>query len=105
MAEWSGSTKARSFLSPNVTGAVYSSLDHQVENRLLVDALRIAFTTAGGMVHNYTEITAIETKGDTVTGVRCGEKYREFDVVVLAAGLGHGQSRVCQKNSCRLCDH
>lgn len=87
--EWLSGREARkreSFLSPNVTGAVYSSLDHQVENRLLVDALRIAFTTAGGMVHNYTEITAIETKGDTVTGVRCGEKYREFDVVVLAAG-------------------
>ncbi|MBE89863.1 MAG: glycine oxidase ThiO [Rhodospirillaceae bacterium] len=78
--------KRESFLSPNVTGAVYSPLDHQVENRLLVDALRIAFIAAGGIVHNYTEINAIETKGDTVTGVRCGEKHLEFDVVVLAAG-------------------
>lgn len=87
--EWLSGREARKrepFLSPNVTGAVYSPMDHQVENRFLVDALRIAFMAAGGMLHNYTEITAIETKGDTVTGVRFGEKKLEVDVVVLAAG-------------------
>jgi glycine oxidase len=87
--EWLSGSEARKrepFLTPNVRGAVFSPHDHQVENRALVDALRLAYMAAGGMLHNYTEITAIECAGDTVTGVRFGDQRLEADVVVLAAG-------------------
>jgi glycine oxidase len=87
--EWLSGSEARKrepFLTPNVSGAVFSPQDHQVENRALVDALRLAYMAAGGMLHNHTEITAIECTGDTVTGVRFGDQQLEADVVVLAAG-------------------
>tara|TARA_B100000676_G_scaffold256829_1_gene264346 strand:- start:88 stop:1140 length:1053 start_codon:yes stop_codon:yes gene_type:complete len=87
--EWLSGPEARKkepFLTPNVTGAVFSPSDHQVENRDLVDALRIAFSAAGGDLRLYTEVTAIESAGGKVTGIRCGDEVTPADMVVLAAG-------------------
>src|SRR5947209_20399082 len=47
---WLGAAEARSrepHLAPALAGAVFSPADHQVDNRLLVAALRAAFTGAG----------------------------------------------------------
>lgn len=87
--EWLSGAEARKkepFLTPNVTGGVFSPSDHQVENRDLVNALRLAFLAAGGELRLYSEVNEIETAGGKVTGIRCDEDITPADVVVLAAG-------------------
>ncbi|MGE4219005.1 MAG: glycine oxidase ThiO [Alphaproteobacteria bacterium] len=74
------------FLSPNVTAAVFSPGDHQVENRALGPALATAFVGAGGRLHENTPVDAIEMAAGRVAGLRVGDALVRADIVVLAAG-------------------
>src|SRR3546814_4606107 len=61
--EWLSGRAARRrepFLSPTVTAAVLSLGDHQVDNRLVVEALKTAFLKAGGRLHENTAVEGID---------------------------------------------
>ncbi len=74
-------------LAGKLAGAVWSPQDHQVDNRKLAAALRIAAERAGAVIREHTPVTEIATTGGRVHGVvlEDGSKVAA-DVVVLAAG-------------------
>jgi glycine oxidase len=87
--EWLSGTEARRrepHLHPGLAAAVFSPRDHQVDNRRLVTALRRVFLDAGGRLREHAEVTAVDTAGDRVSGLRLGGARHAADVVVLAAG-------------------
>ena len=49
------------YLSRRVSGGLFSPLDHQVDNRKAVIALKAAFLRAGGTLRENCEVSAIET--------------------------------------------
>ena len=82
--EWLDADPARErepMLGPNLVGAVWSPEDHQVDNRLLVAALALAFRRAGGSL--------IEGEAAALApgrGVVVGGALLAADRIVLAAG-------------------
>jgi glycine oxidase len=88
--EWLTGRQARSLepgLSPGISAAVWAPGDHQVHNRLLVDAL-IAAGAGAGVRTVLEPATAVELQGGRVAGVRLGSgRSVEAPVVVLAAGV------------------
>ena len=73
------------------TGAIFLPDDHQVDNRLLMDALTVALARAGVEVVEGVEVTDILVEAGRARGVRCGEETRPADAVVIAAGCWSGQ--------------
>ncbi len=73
-------------LSRAVSSAIYSPLDHQVENRKAVEALKAAFISAGGVLREGAEVSAIVTAAGRATGVAIGDEEIAAEAVVLAAG-------------------
>ncbi len=87
--DWLSPAEARRrepFLGANLAAAVFSAADHQVDNRRLAEALRVAFLAAGGGLHEHTAVTGIETAAGGVTGLQVGADRVAADAVVLAAG-------------------
>jgi glycine oxidase len=86
---WLGAAETRTrepHLAATLAGAVFSPGDHQVDNRLLVAALRTAFLREGGILREHAPVDAVETVGGRAIGVRIGADRIEADYVVLAAG-------------------
>jgi len=87
--EWLSGYQARQrepHLARRVTGAIYSPLDHQVDNRKVGPALKQAFLAAGGALREQTPVDEVLTAGGRVTGVRVGDETVAAEAVVLAAG-------------------
>lgn len=87
--EWMTGGQARRLephLSPGVTAAVHSTLDHQVDNRQLVVALEKACRGAGAVIHEDTPVTAVDISGRKVKGVETATGTYRADVVLMAAG-------------------
>lgn len=86
---WMSGAEAREiepFLAPRLPAAVYSKSDHQVDNRLLVEALAVAFQKKGGVLRENAEVRAIEaTQGGVGLVLGEGEKI-SAEKVILAAG-------------------
>ena len=75
------------YLHAGTVGAIHSPGDHQVDNRKLVQALRIAYSNAGGWLHEYTPVAEIIVEGGRASGLRLADgTCHSADVVVLAAG-------------------
>jgi glycine oxidase len=74
-------------LGARLAGALFSPEDHQVDNRKLAAALRIAAERAGVTFRERTEVSRVVEKAGRITGVALADS-KEFaaDVVVLAAG-------------------
>jgi len=75
------------FLSHRIVGAVFSPEDHQVDNRRVVEALRLSFIQAGGTLLEDTpvrEVRSLVPFPEVIT--ESGERYRG-DWVVIAAGV------------------
>jgi glycine oxidase len=88
--EWISGSAARRrepHLAPGIAGAVFSPEDHQVDNRKLVAALRVAATRAGATVREHAAVARLRIAGGRATGVALADGS-EFpaDHVVLAAG-------------------
>ncbi|MEE8535579.1 MAG: FAD-dependent oxidoreductase, partial [Kiloniellales bacterium] len=64
----------------------YSANDHQVDNRVVVRALKTAYTAAGGRLHEDCEVTGLDLEAGQLRGLWAGERRVRADVVVLAAG-------------------
>mgnify|MGYP001446613048 CR=1 FL=1 len=87
--QWLSGYEARQkepYLARAVTGAIYSPLDHQVDNRKVGDALKAAYLKAGGVLHEHTEVEEILIRNGRVQGVRVNEEEVAAEAVVLAAG-------------------
>ncbi|MBU2090908.1 MAG: glycine oxidase ThiO [Alphaproteobacteria bacterium] len=87
--EWLSGAEARQrepYLRAGVPGAVWAAQDHQVDNRLLAEALKRAYLAAGGVLHEDTPVSGLDITGCRVTGLQIGEAQHKADAVVLAAG-------------------
>jgi len=74
-------------LAGKLAGAVFSPEDHQVDNRKLAAALRVAAKTAGAVVHEHQPVGAISSHAGRVDGVVLADGTKvAADAVVLAAG-------------------
>ncbi|MAQ55393.1 MAG: glycine oxidase ThiO [Rhodospirillales bacterium] len=78
--------KLEPHLNPSIVAGVYSSNDHQINNRLLMRSLEEAFVHKEGIIHEYTEVTDIETHNESVKGIIVDGSLIETDVVIIAAG-------------------
>jgi glycine oxidase len=88
--EWlsAAATRAREpHLAGKIAGSVFSPQDHQVDNRKLTLALRIAAGAAGATIHEYRGVKEISVHGGHANGVVLEDGTRiAADLVVLAAG-------------------
>ena len=88
--EWlsPASTRAREpHLAGKIAGALFSPEDHQVDNRKLVRALRIAAEAAGVKIHEHRAVKEIVVRGGRAIGVMLEDgTTAAADMVVLAAG-------------------
>ena len=92
--EWLSGREARAIeggLSPYVTAAIRCETDHQVDNRLMAQALQHAYQGRGGVLHQNSAIESIVIENETVTGVRTQDGFQGADVCILAAGCWSGQ--------------
>jgi glycine oxidase len=88
--EWVTGEEAREiepFVAPGLSAAVHSPSDHQVDNRRLMNALRVAFEAEGGRLHEGTAVEAVLPDAER-PGVRtAGGTRLTADRVVVAAGV------------------
>jgi len=87
--EWLTAAAARRrepHLSRQLSGAILSAEDHQVDNRKVVIALRAAIARAGVRLHENSPVSRVATSGGKALGVVVGEELKSADVVILAAG-------------------
>jgi glycine oxidase len=74
-------------LAGKLAGAVFSPEDHQVDNRKLAAALRVAAETAGARITEHQKVESISCKGGRVDGiVLAGGAILAAEAVILAAG-------------------
>ena len=87
--EWLTGYQARDrepHLARAVTGAMMSPLDQSVDNRLVAGALRRAFTAAGGILRENTEVLSVVTRAGRASGVALADGEIAAEAVVIAAG-------------------
>ena len=87
---WCSGAEAREiepFLAPRLAAAIHAPMDHQVDNRLLVEALRSAFQNAGGTLHEHTPVDAILPDEDTPGICLANGETLHGRAVVVAAGV------------------
>jgi glycine oxidase len=81
-------------LEPSVsqlaTGAVRIPGDHQIDNRLLMDALEVAIRRTGVEVLEGQCVDSLNLKGRRAAGVICGGEAMKSGLVILAAGSWSG---------------
>jgi glycine oxidase len=74
------------YLNPRLAGALLVAGDHQVENRILVAALKIAFRRAGGILHEDAGDVVVRTSRNRAVGVTAGGVEYSAETVIVAAG-------------------
>lgn len=92
--EWLNGRAAReieSALSPRVTAAIRCATDHQVDNRLMVQALQRTYQTYGGVLYENSTIERIVVENGAATGVQTQNGFHEAEVLILAAGCWSAQ--------------
>lgn len=79
-------------LSPRITGGFRSPGDHQVDNRALATALRLAAQGAGARIVENSRVAAVLSSSGAVSGVRLesGETVDAESVVVAAGAWSRG---------------
>lgn len=92
--EWLSGQEAREIegaLSSYVTAAIRCETDHQVDNRLMVQALQRAYQGRGGVLHQNSTVERIVIENGTATGVQTQDGIQGADVCILAAGCWSAQ--------------
>lgn len=89
--EWLTGAEAREiepFIAPRLPGAVFSRSDHQVDNRLLVEALIAAYKNSGGVLHEDTPVKAVvpAESGQKPSIVTDSGERVDAGTVIVAAG-------------------
>lgn len=75
----------------SIAGGVFIPGDHQIENRLLMDALSVAVRRAGVTVIEGREVSSITVGDNRATGVICEGERMESGAVIVAAGSWSGR--------------
>lgn len=91
---WVSGREARDIeptLSPRVTAAIQCENDYQVDNRLMVEALKCAYHAFGGVLYENHPVQRIVIKDGHVTGVETQDGYQTADIVILSAGCWSAQ--------------
>jgi glycine oxidase len=91
--QWMTGSEARELeplLSPNAASAMWIPEDYQIDNRVLVDALKVALVAAGGELVEETAVTEIKSDGGRCAGVVTDGAEHPAAVTVLAAGCWSG---------------
>jgi glycine oxidase len=79
--------KREPHLAGKLAGAVFSPEDHQVDNRKLAAALRVAAEAAGATIREHTAVKEISIAGPRADGIVLADGTKvAADAVVLAAG-------------------
>ena len=92
--EWLTGREAREIepaLSPRVTAAIRCESDHQVDNRLMVQALERAYQRYNGVLRESVTVERIVIENEVGTGVQTQESFQAADVIILAAGCWSAQ--------------
>lgn len=87
--QWLTGSEARDkepLLSPKCTGAIWIEDDAQINNRRLLEALKIAFEKNGGQLYEEHPVERINIENGKVTGAYFHGKDAEYDYVVVCAG-------------------
>lgn len=77
-------------LSPHITAGVYCPMDHHIDNRLLVDALRAAYLKAGGTLLEQTEVHRVVIENGAYGGVETSGQFYRSRRLLIAAGSWSG---------------
>ena len=88
-ARWMGASAVLDLepgLRPNVSGGIFCPVDHQVDPRLTVDALRAAVLASGGSLVEGARVEALDQSGGRVTGVVVDGRLCKAETVVIASG-------------------
>ena len=88
--DWITGDEAREiepFVGPRVSAAIWCDSDHQVDNRLLLDALREAFVQKGGTLHENTPVDAVVPDDDRPAVSTADGQHVAGRRVVVAAGV------------------
>lgn len=78
-------------LRPSVTAGIHCPLDHQVDPRLVMEALTEACRRAGVILAERTAVTTLDWSGGRVTGIRAGDRVVAAETVILASGAWSGE--------------
>ena len=87
--EWLSGVEARRrepHLRPGIPGAVLSPRDHQVDNRLVANALSIAAQRSGALLQEHCKVREVEVVDGRARAVVTDRGREPADMVVLAAG-------------------
>jgi glycine oxidase len=87
--KWLSGTEAREvepLVSPRTTCAIWIPGDHQVDNRVLVGALKAALQGCGGTLYENRSVSDVLTDSGRVRGVRSDGEDIQAACVVVAAG-------------------
>lgn len=87
--EWLTAAEARRrepHLATQLSGALWCPEDHQVDNRKIAAALKVAASAAGVTLYENTRVERVETHEGRARGVIVDGSLVPADVVVLAAG-------------------
>jgi glycine oxidase len=88
-SHWLSRTEALALephLNPRLAGGIFAPGDHQVDNRLLVEALKHCFESAGGRLHEDAGDVAVKIRDRRAVGVEAGGVFHPADTVIAAAG-------------------
>lgn len=78
-------------LSPKVVSALWLSQDAQVDNRMLIKALKQAFQQRGGELYEHTEVEEMKRRDDSLYIGCQGLESLQADAAVVAAGSWSGK--------------
>lgn len=87
------------FLTPNITMAMFSQKDHQVNSRKVVLALKEAFLNKGGNLKENCSVQKISIKENKIEYIVANSERYYFDKVILAAGAWSNQIEGIPKNA------
>ncbi|MGI3899503.1 MAG: glycine oxidase ThiO [Janthinobacterium lividum] len=88
-ARWLGASAVLDLepgLRPNVAGGIFCPGDHQVDPRLTLAALRVAFLARGGLLIEGTTVDRLDLTGGAVTGVVVDGHICRAATTVVASG-------------------
>lgn len=91
--DWLSGPEARTLepsLSAQTVAAMVCRADHQVDNRLMTAALRVAVERAGGVVREHVS-ASLDLAGGRAVGVVVEERAYPANLVILAAGAWSDQ--------------
>jgi glycine oxidase len=87
--EWlsgGGAREIEPLISPRASSAIWIPDDHQIDNRLLITALKKAFAKCGGTLHENLPIREISIENGRAKGIRTENDAHDASTVVIAAG-------------------